>query len=526
MTAEGIADAFGKYQLIAELGRGGMADVFLAVVRGPAGFTKLVVVKKVRASIAHDPAFVEMLLDEARIAARLNHPNIVQTHEVGELDGRHFIAMEYLEGQPLNRLMRRAREGAIDRQLLYKVLADVAGGLHYAHELSDFEGTPLGIVHRDVTPQNVFVTYGGQVKVVDFGIAKAAGRRSAETEAGSIKGKITYMAPEQATGRAVDARTDVFSVGVMLYEVATGARMWKDRDEIAILTALAMGEGPPRSPREVDPEVPEGIDHICRRALAPNPADRYANAAELQSAIEEYLVSISSKVSQRALGEAISNLFQRDRDKLRDLIRSRIADVGRRPPGRIILSLPPESSDTWSTSKHNGQVNILEHTVTRVTSPSYEVSLGVASNTKARGEASTPRRVGRPFMGGLAFLALLALVGAGFMLFSRLRKPPAVPLQLAVTTATSAAVPSALPSESSEPAPVIKPPASVSAAPTPAPPNTARAASWTVVPTPRGTRAAIVPGVVTAPATNVTAITRPTTPIAIPPEDDGISTRK
>ena len=207
-----------------------MADVFLAVQSGPtgSGFQKLMVVKRLRQNLADEPEFVAMLVDEARIAARLNHPNVVQTNEVGELNGQYFIAMEYLDGQPLHRIQhrnaQRQKDGAtapFSKDLQYVVLLDVLAGLHHAHELLDYDGTPLQIVHRDMTPHNIFVTYEGQVKVVDFGIARAVGR-SAETRQGIIKGKVRYMAPEQAIGHNVDRRADVFAIGIILWEVASG----------------------------------------------------------------------------------------------------------------------------------------------------------------------------------------------------------------------------------------------------------------------------------------------------------------
>ena len=217
---------FGRYRLIAELGRGGMATVFLAVTEGAMGinFNKLVVLKRLREHVADDPEFVTMLMDEARIAARLNHPNVVQTLEVDKAEGEPFLAMEYLDGQPLHRILSRDR-ATFPLAMFLAVLADVLSGLHHAHELADFDGTPLNIVHRDVTPHNVFVTYNGQVKVVDFGIAKAEGRAS-ETKHGVVKGKVSYMAPEQARSGMLDRRTDVFAVGVMLFEACTRRRMW------------------------------------------------------------------------------------------------------------------------------------------------------------------------------------------------------------------------------------------------------------------------------------------------------------
>src|SRR5689334_22978828 len=273
------ANSLGKYRLIAELGHGGMAEVYLAVVRGPAGFNKLVVVKQIRPQLAEDPEFLTMFLDEARLAARLNHPNVVQTNEVGQEGRRYFIAMEYLEGQPLNRIVNRtAKEGLLTPALYVRILIDALNGLHYAHELADFDGTPLMVVHRDMTPHNVFVTYSGQVKVVDFGIAKALGS-SSETRTGVLKGKVAYMAPEQAMGEKVDRRADLFSVGVMLWEAATGKRLWKGVPDITILQRLLSGEVP--SPRSIKPEVPEKLEAIIMKALSHQRDDRYENAGDL-----------------------------------------------------------------------------------------------------------------------------------------------------------------------------------------------------------------------------------------------------
>ncbi|HEY8076299.1 MAG TPA: serine/threonine-protein kinase, partial [Labilithrix sp.] len=275
--------SFGKYKLIAELGHGGMADVFLAVQAGPlgSGFSKLTVIKRLRPNLAEEPEFISMLVDEARIAARLNHPNVVQTNEVGEADSQYFIAMEYLDGQPFHRVQhrsaQRAKDGSVPlltKEQQYVIVMDALAGLHHAHELADYDGTPLNIVHRDMTPHNVFVTYDGQVKVVDFGIAKAVGR-SSETRQGVVKGKVRYMAPEQAIGQEVDRRADIFAAGVILWEAATGRRMWKDMDDLNIVQALVGGEAP-TSPRAFDPNVPEAIDRMCCRALARTAWDRYA----------------------------------------------------------------------------------------------------------------------------------------------------------------------------------------------------------------------------------------------------------
>jgi serine/threonine-protein kinase len=318
----------GKYQLIAELGRGGMADVFLAVARGKAGlgFSKLVVIKKLREHLANDEDFVAMLVDEARIAARLNHPNVVQMLEIDEVGGEYFLAMEYLDGQPLRRILQRSEAATgFTRQMQYAVISDVLSGLHHAHELTDYDGTPLKVVHRDVTPHNVFITYDGQTKVVDFGIAKAVGRAS-ETKHGIIKGKVPYMAPEQAAGMVVDRRADIFSVGVMIWEVAVGARLWQDVKEIDILRSLIRGSIP-SSPREADATVSPELDALCRKALAFKVEDRYATAAELQIDLDKVIAANGGRPNARDLGKVVSDAFADKRDETKAIIEAQLAKL-------------------------------------------------------------------------------------------------------------------------------------------------------------------------------------------------------
>src|SRR5580700_9413380 len=317
-TATGGANTLSKYRLIAELGHGGIAEVFLAVVRGPAGFNKLVVIKQIRPQLAEDPEFLGMFLDEARLAARLSHPNVVQTNEVGEENHRYFIAMEYLEGQPLNRVIHRLQKaGGLSLAMNLRVIADALAGLHHAHELTDYDGTPLGVVHRDVTPHNVFITYDGLVKVVDFGIAKAL-NSSSETRTGVLKGKVAYMAPEQARGERVDRRADLFSMGVMMWEAATGKRLWKGVPDITILQRLLSGEI--QTPRSVKPEVPEKLETIIMKALSHQREDRYETAADLQNAVDAYLEETGERASARDVGKLIGTHFEADRHKIKGII--------------------------------------------------------------------------------------------------------------------------------------------------------------------------------------------------------------
>ena len=319
----GRARTFGKYRLLAELGRGGMADVHLAVAIGPAGFSKLQVIKRLRPGMTDIEEMRSMMLDEARLAARLNHKNIVQTNEVGIVDDQYFLAMEYLDGQPYHRILKRAAQlgRTIPLPFAVKILCELLSGLHYAHEAKDYDGHPLGVVHRDVSPQNVFVTYDGQVKVVDFGIAKAA-RRLVETQTGIIRGKLTYMAPEQAFANEVDRRADIFSVGVMLWEAVAGERLWGQMTDPEIVARM-MHEIPRVT--TVRPDAPADLADLCARALARDPAKRPATAAEIRAELEEYLAVHDIQVNAEALGSLVADLFAEERAELQTLVDGELA---------------------------------------------------------------------------------------------------------------------------------------------------------------------------------------------------------
>jgi eukaryotic-like serine/threonine-protein kinase len=316
-----------KYRLIAELGHGGMADVFLAVAAGPAGFNKLVVIKQLRPSLVEDEEFLTMFLDEARLAARLNHPNVIHTYEVGQDEALPYLAMEYLDGQPLHRVLQKMGrdKGGLPIEAHLRILCDSLVGLHYAHELADYDGTPLNVVHRDVTPQNIFITYEGAIKVVDFGIAKAM-NQTVETRTGVIKGKIAYMSPEQARSEDIDRRSDIFAVGVMLWEAATGRRLWKGMSDVTVLQRL-VSSVPLPSPRSVNPDVPERLERICLKALAFSPDERYVSAAELQTDLESFLDKAYGRVNGRDVGKLISERFSKEREVMHTTIDQQLKGV-------------------------------------------------------------------------------------------------------------------------------------------------------------------------------------------------------
>jgi eukaryotic-like serine/threonine-protein kinase len=321
-----IRDAGGKYRLIVELGQGGTAVVYLAVARGPGGFNKLVVLKMMKRALLAEPELAEMFMNEARLSARLNHPNIVETNEVFEQDGIPVIVMQYLEGQPLSMLVTRAEQKPDKFPLAWhlRVISEALAGLHHSHDLADYDGTPLNLVHRDMTPHNVFVTYEGQVKILDFGIAKI-NRSAAQTEVGVIKGKLRYMPPEQLTGEGVDRRSDIFAVGVMLWEAAARQRMWRGLTDPEVMHAILNNEIP--KPSSIVPDMPPRLEAIIMKAMARDPAARHATAAALQAELDEYLAELGSNARNRDIGAVVGELFADVRADTRRVVDQQLRKV-------------------------------------------------------------------------------------------------------------------------------------------------------------------------------------------------------
>jgi hypothetical protein len=277
---------FGKYTLLCKLATGGMGELYVARQTGAGGFEKLVVIKRLLPHLAEDAHFVAMLLDEARIAARLSHPNVCQVYDLGEAEGHYYIAMEHLEGVPASMLLRRARRVGqrLEVGLAAAILRQTCDGLHHAHDLTDSDGNFIGLVHRDVSPSNLFVTSTGAVKVLDFGVAKSQDAL-ARTHTGALKGKYAYMSPEQVLGNPVDRRADVFSLGVVLFELLTAQRLfWRD-SEYKMFQAIV--EDPIPSLLELRPGLPPPVAHVALRALSRDPDRRFPSARDMGEALDE-----------------------------------------------------------------------------------------------------------------------------------------------------------------------------------------------------------------------------------------------
>jgi len=329
---------FGRYELLFRLASGGMAQLFVGRLRGVEGFEKLVVIKLIHEEYAQDTTFVKMFIDEARLLGRISHPNVVQVMELGQNDGAYYIAMEYVHGESLGAVANKAH---IPLPIAARLISDAAAGLHAAHELRDPDGNLLGVVHRDVSPGNILISYGGAVKVTDFGVARATDNLSV-TQVGTLKGKFSYMAPEYLKAGRVDRRSDIFALGVVLYEVTTRKRLFKGTLE---------SRRPGREEQILPPSLayegyPEELERIVMRALEGDPAMRFQTAQQMHNALEQYIVGCGSPTLGSDLGELMTRSFAERMQKKRGLIGQ---------SARVISALPEMANDGGSSSTLRGQ---------------------------------------------------------------------------------------------------------------------------------------------------------------------------
>src|SRR5262245_31000380 len=298
----------GRYRVVDEIGVGGMASVHLARMDGPGGFQKWVAIKRIHPHLVEDDQFVDMFLDEARIAAGINHANVAQVFDLGKDDNTYWIAMEYLHGEPLREVMRRAEErrAIVTAELASRICSDAAEGLHAAHELRGKNNQLLGLVHRDVTPHNLFLTYDGYTKVVDFRIAKVADRLSS-TRAGTLKGKLAYMSPEQVRGAEVDRTTDIFALGVVLWELTTSQRLFRMDTDLDTLEKVQACVVPP--PSSLVPDYPVELESVVMKALAKRKQDRFQTAREFSRSLQNFLMRRGAFVGPEEVAQFVRQVF-------------------------------------------------------------------------------------------------------------------------------------------------------------------------------------------------------------------------
>jgi eukaryotic-like serine/threonine-protein kinase len=310
---------FGEYKILKKIATGGMAEVFLAKRVGMKGFEKLLAIKRILPQFAENEEFIAMFIDEAKLAAKLNHRNIVQINDFGSQQGSYYIAMEYVFGKDLRSILRKSKERG-ERLPLAQcayIITEAAKGLEYAHTLRDHFGNPLQIIHRDISPQNILISYEGEVMLADFGIAKAASK-STETRAGVLKGKILYMSPEQAWGKPIDRRTDLYSLGVVLYEMVTQRKIFDADSEFSMLEKVrnAVVEFPPN----VCENIPGNFLKVVQKALDKDPDHRYQSAHDLRVDLENYLLTTQERLSEKAISNYLKHLFREEIEEERKIL--------------------------------------------------------------------------------------------------------------------------------------------------------------------------------------------------------------
>jgi eukaryotic-like serine/threonine-protein kinase len=349
----GPGDVLGRYELLLPVAAGGMAMVWAARLKGSRGFQKIVAVKTMLPKLSEDPQFEKMFLDEASLASRIHHPNVVEVLDLGEESGVLFIAMEWLDGAPLNQVMKAAKTASgIPIPVAIHILTHAAEGLHAAHELRDDNGTLVGLVHRDVSPQNIIVGYDGFTKMVDFGLAKATALGDGATRAGQLKGKISYMAPEQVKGEPLDRRADVFALGVVLYAVTTGKHPFRRESEGATLFAISAPDPAPAPSRFM--EYPAPLEAVLMKSIAKKPDDRYSSSLEFARALEETL----PEAERVHGGERVSLFVKALLGVQHDQSRAALSEAMKRAD-RMSLSVPGQPPHEGLTSSGASGVSSL-----------------------------------------------------------------------------------------------------------------------------------------------------------------------
>lgn len=428
-----IGDILGRYELVCVLAQGGMGSVWLAKANGIHGFERLVALKTILPAFRSDERFRTMFLDEARIASRIVHENVVSILDVGDSNGTLYFAMEYVEGESIRRFYKALSEaGAFHQGLALRLTAEICAGLHAAHELRDDDGTPLEVVHRDVSPQNLLVTPRGSVKIIDFGVARARDRLSQATESGTLKGKLNYMAPEQARGAKIDRRADIYSLGAILYFLLSGKTLHDtpDGNQLAILHKLMSGDTYDPLPVSIHP----AIRAVVTKALAAEPDQRFQTMSEFAAAIEQAMVLASEFASSSDVANAFSAHVAPKLAERRDAIRRAMLVAKKR---RAELPAPLESSSGFFPPSHT---TVSGSTAVVDTAPSVP-----------------RRRSPRPFLMAAAG-CVLVLFGVGLRSLSDVSRGPSSATSAPVAAAKTEPVHSPEPAREELREPVLVPP--------------------------------------------------------------------
>ncbi|MBK8995206.1 MAG: serine/threonine protein kinase [Myxococcales bacterium] len=431
----------GRYEILVAVAQGGMARVWAAKQHGQRGFSKLVAIKTILPQLAKDPAFESMFLDEAHLSAGVHHPNVCEIFDLGEEQGTLYIAMEWVNGEALNRIVKppvpKGEKGVSERlnaRIAARIVADAAKGLHAAHELRDDSGQLVGLVHRDVSPQNILISLDGVVKVTDFGVAKALAKQQEATMAGQVKGKVAYMAPEQARGAAIDRRSDVFALGIVLYEITTAVRPFAGTNELEVMRSLAAGRFDP--PSAVVAGYPKELESIVLTAMSMDPDQRFPSADAMRLALEEWLAHSGPVVSEAHVAATVRERVGRHVDeriaRIRERTRVAAPEASALPEPSSPFAAPPPHEASSSFAQAPSAVSTLSHasapsavsTVSHTSAPSAVSTVSHASAPSAISQfspvvqTSPSQSMARPSGGSSAAKTALFGVAVGVGVFA------------------------------------------------------------------------------------------------------------
>jgi len=422
---------FGKYQLLDKIAVGGMAELYRAKLTGEQGFEKLIAIKKILPNLSDEQNLVSSFIDEAKLAALLHHENIVQIYDFGSLDDEYFIAMEFLFGKDLRTIRKNSetRKLPLGLENTIYIVSRICAGLDYSHNLKDLQGQPLHIIHRDINPQNVLVTYDGQVKIIDYGIAKAASQNN-QTKENLIKGKLAYMSPEQASGRTIDHRSDIFSTGIILYELLAVRRMFTG-DTMHVLSMVRKAQYD--APEKVIPFLPAKLDEILQRALAKDPDDRYQSAGDMLADVEELAFELKLRPNARSFAQYLKELFEEELavEETALWTKSKLYEAGQNPKKGRPTPAPGtyDNTEVLTRSVLFEKLNRIKQIVIKKIWPQLAKILQIKKQNPAKkaNRAKSPARTGFKFAAlkpGLIVVVFLVVVALGIKQISFSRSQP------------------------------------------------------------------------------------------------------